>query len=314
MPASVARAWAMPLALLFYAFLLPIEIRFDLSGLAIYPHRMAFFVLLPWVLTRRIDKWHGIDLLLFLAAAWMIFSFCLFYGFQQGVVRGTALAFDVVSAYLIARQSIRSLHDLRVLLILIAPGLALAGLTMAIESITHTNLIRPAVAQIFGPLPAYEGGIATGTLAVESETRLGLMRARGPFAHSILAGIFLASMLSFYLLANLRSWPLVTGIGAGIAAIFSVSSGAFLALLIVIGLYMYDRIQQWVTFLSWRLFVVVFLIGLAFIQLATQSGVIGILIRLSLNPATGSYRLLIWEYGLQSIANHPWIGIGFYRL
>ena len=312
-PRAKARPIAdvLPLVLLFYAFFLPGEIRVEISGLAIYPHRMAFLVLLPWCLTRSFDRLHAVDVLVFVAASWMVLSFSVFYGFEQGVVRGAALAIDAVAAYLIARLSIRSLRDLRVLLVMIAPGLALAGLSMAVESVTHTNLIHPAAAQIFGALPMYEDGQAIGTVDVRTEVRLGLMRARGAFAHAILAGVFLAAMLGLYLFGSLRKWPYLAGMAAGFCSIFSVSSAAFLALLVVLVLYAYDRLQQIVTFASWRLFMVVAGILMLVGQVVSSSGIAGIVIRLSLNPATGSYRLLIWEYGLESISRNPWFGIAF---
>ncbi len=310
-PAARPIAAVLPLVLLFYAFLLPGEIRVEIAGLAIYPHRMAFLVLLPWCLARPFDRFHAIDVLVFAAAIWMVLSFSVFYGFQQGVVRGAALAIDVMAAYLIARLSIRSLRDLRVLLVMIAPGLALAGLTMAVESVTHTNLVHPAAARIFGPLPLYENGQAIGTVDVRTEVRLGLMRARGAFAHAILAGVFLGTMLGLYLFGSLRKWPYLAGVAAGFCSIFSVSSAAFLALLLVLALYAYDRLQQIATFASWRLFMVVAGILMLVGQVVSSSGIAGIVIRLSLNPATGSYRLRIWEYGLQSISNNPWFGIAF---
>lgn len=303
--------YSAPLVLLFYAFLLPAEIRFDIAGLQIYPHRMAFIGLLPWVLMRKADRIDAIDLMLLAAATWMTVSFSVYYGIQQGFVRGAALAFDVLAAYFIARRSIRSLKDLRIVLIMIAPGLLLAGLSMAAESITHSDIVHPAAAKVFGALPVYEGGEEVGTADIRQEIRLGLMRARGAFAHAILAGVFLASMMGLYLFSGIRKWPLLVGMLAGFMAIFSVSSAAIFALLIVCGLYLYDGLQKRVSFLGWHTFLAAVGIFLMLGQVGSNTGIAGIIIRLSLNPATGAFRLLIWEYGMQSIYRNPWFGIGF---
>lgn len=47
------------------------------------------------------------------------------------------------------------------------------------------------------------------------------------------------------------------------------------------------------------------------LQVASERGLISILIRYTLDPQTGYFRQLIWEYGSLSMAKHPWFGIGF---
>lgn len=303
--------WVSPLAIFFYAILLPPEVRFEAAGLAFYAHRLALICLLPWVLIRKFERLHPVDLLVLGGGAWMIASFASHYGFLGGIVRGGALAFDVAAAYVVARQSIRNLRDLRTLLVLIAPGIGLAGLLLAFESISHTALVRPMAAQIFGSAQVYQGGTAVGAINFESEIRLGLSRAVGSFPHPILAGCFLATMSGLYVFSHLRGWPFLVGLASGFAAIFSVSSGALLALMMVAALLIYDWLQRVVEFASWRLAIVVGIIVLTLIQVVFPGGIAGLVIRLTLNPATGYFRILIWDFGLQSVLTHPWLGIGF---
>ena len=316
LPASFHNGlWALfPAVLMAYATIVPQEVRFDLAGQNIYPARVVIFLLLPWILA-RIARGHypfrRADLLMFIASGWMVLSIAMFYGPAEGILRGGALALDVVGPYLVARLSIRSLTDLRRLLVLMAPGVFLAGLSMMIESITQTQIVSPLAAKVFGVLPTYADGAATGMERSFVNFRYGLLRAAGPFAHPIAGGLFLASLLPLYFSSGLRNWPRKMGLAAGAMAIFSVSSAAILSMLIFAVLTAYDRLQRFVAFASWRVFLVLASILLLVVELGSQNGLVSIISRYTFNPGTASFRLLIWEYGTQSIARNPLWGIAF---
>lgn len=307
-------ALLLPMVLLVYSTLLPQEVRISVAGQVIYPYRAVTFLLLPWLLSRIATgrmPFRLADLWVFGAVAWMIVSFCAFYGLGDGITRGGALAYDVIAPYLIARTGIRNLQDFRRLLIIVAPGLMAAGFSMMIESVTHRQLIRPIAAAIFGPLPYFEGGQAVSAAKDFNVVRLGLLRASGPFSHPILAGLFMASFFPIYLNASIKKWPYLFGIIASVFAIFSVSSAAFLSLMLS-GIFLgYDYLLKFLRGVGWRFFIFTFSTFLLFVEMASQNGVMPIIIRYTLDPATGWYRQLIWEYGTRSIERHPWFGIGF---
>lgn len=307
-------ALLLPAVLLLYSTLLPQEVRITLAGQVIYPYRAVAFIMLPWLLNRIATgrlPFRPADLWMFAGVTWMVVSFCAFYGLTDGIRRGGALAFDVIAPYLIARISVRNLQDVRRLLIFAAPGLLLAGVSMMVESVSHRQLVRPFAAAIFGPLFYYENGQAVATAKEFNVVRLGLLRAHGPFSHPILAGLFLASFLPIYLNSSIKKWPYVFGMTASLFAIFSVSSAAFLSIIISGILLGYDRLQAHIGGVGWRFFVFTLFTFLLAVEIASQNGVLPILIRYTLDPQTGYYRQLIWEYGMRSIANHPWFGIGF---
>ncbi|NJO13930.1 MAG: hypothetical protein HC870_01630, partial [Rhizobiales bacterium] len=172
---------------------MPSEARIELADQILYPPRLAsLLVMLPvlWRLARaeiRLGFW---DFLVFLSAFWMVLSFLIVYGPDEGLVRGGALAFDVIVPYLTGRVCFRDANDLRRFLVVAAPGLALAGASMLIEVLLGRPVVRPAAADIFGPLPIYENGVAVGLRGSAIEARLGILRASGPFSHPILAGLF----------------------------------------------------------------------------------------------------------------------------
>ncbi|WP_427966470.1 hypothetical protein [Altererythrobacter sp.] len=304
----------LPLVLLVYSIFLPQEMRIVISEQVIYPSRAAVFLVTPWIARSLLLGQFRIrpaDGLVFFAAGWMMVSFIFVYGVGDGVLRGGALVLDLLGPYMLARLCIRDIDDLRRLLVILAPGAFFAGFSLLVEVLAGHPIVRPIAASIFGDLPLYEGGVAVGEKANIANYRFGLLRASGPFAHSIFAGLFLASLLPLYALSGLRRWPGKLGVATAVFSLFTLSSAAILGVVLSIGLIAYDWIQRAVSFLNWRLLATFAALSALFIHIASQNGIISILIRMTLNPQTGYYRLLIWRFGVQSVEKFPVFGIGF---
>lgn len=311
----VASLWRLaPAILLAYSILLPLEMRIVISEQVIYPSRFAVFLVTPWLLRElaigRLKSFWP-DLLVFFAAGWMVISFIVAYGPANGLLRGGALALDLAGPYLIARLCIREPDDLRRLIVFLIPGAAFAGASLLVESLSATPIVRPLAASIFGDLPLYEGGVAIGEKGAALDFRFGLLRASGPFAHSIYAGLFLSSLLPLVFFSGLRRWPRKLGLVTAGFSLFTVSSAAILGLFLSTALMAADRLQREVRQLSWTMMVGAGAALLIFVQVASQNGLIPILIRMTLNPQTGYYRLIIWRFGVESVERHPLFGIAF---
>lgn len=102
---------------------------------------------------------------------------------QIGIlVQQLGSAFDTLGMYLVARASIRSLDDVRLLasraLILCLPVAAM----FAIEKATGRNMLS-----VFGGVP------------LMTDVREGKLRCQGAFAHAILAGCFFVALLPLWL-------------------------------------------------------------------------------------------------------------------
>lgn len=305
----------LPIVLVLYSFLLlPPEVSVTISGLAFPAYRMvilpiAFFLLLSGA--RRKSRFSFPDLMVLGACSWTLLAFTHHFGIGSGMISASGIAVDVMGSYFIARSCVRSTTDLRVFLILIAPGLLFAGLMMLIESYTHSVILRQAAANVFGSRSVYSGSEVAGSLQLTNEVRLGLMRAYGPFSHPILGGVLLGSALSLYALSGLRSWPRFVGLLAAPLGFFSLSSAAVMCLMFGIGLIVADKIIRPIKGVSWWLVSgFIFLIA-AFLEAASKGGLVNVLIRLTLNPQTGHWRKAIWEYGLASIGRNPLYGIEF---
>lgn len=305
-----------PIVTVLYATLLPREIRFYVGDLAFYADRIGLLLALPWVIKKLMDgaiRFVLPDILVFVASGWMVVSMIVHYGFSAGLQSGGSQALDATVGYFLARISFRSLRDIRLALIFFAPGVFLAGMSMMVESVLQRPIIEPLAQSIFGPLPLFEGGVATGeTKEIRQMFRLGLMRAKGPFSHSILGGIYMSSLASLYLLSGIRGWPKLLGTMASLFSVFSISSAALIGLFSSLALTTYEWLQEHVRELSWTILIVIGLTGVLTLELVSHSGLSGIVARyLTLDRGTAYYRQLIWQFGSASVWAHPLFGIGY---
>ena len=304
----------LPLLILAYSVLLPQEVRVSLAEQNIYPYRAAIILLSPWFIYQIASgslRCHFVDGMVFLGCGWIVIAMMAIYSPGQGLIRGMAIGLDIVAPYLAGRICVREISDFRRFLVFFAPGAAFVAAGMLAESAAGAPLVRPAFAQIFGPLPQYLGGEEFSALHVGPTFRFGLLRASGPFAHPILAGLFLASLLPLYALSGIKGWPRKLGVGSSLFAVLTWSSAAIFGLLIPIAMVLFDWLQKAIEFISWKMAFYFGLLGALIIQLGSQNGLISILVRMTIDPQTGYDRLLIWRFGLESSRNHPIFGIGY---
>jgi hypothetical protein len=303
-----------PVVIVILATLLPREIRFYIGGLAFYADRVGLILVLPYILKKLIDGAISFvlpDILMLFTGIWMTVSMIHNYGWDSGLASGGSLALDSTAGYFLARITFRSLRDVRIALIVLAPAFLLVGTLVATESLSHHLIVRPAMASIFGDLPRFIGGEAT-TGGIENSYRLGLLRAYGPFVHPIVGGLYLASLLAIYTFSGLTRLPRLAGVVAAVTAIFTLSSAAIAGLGLTAFLMAYETIQRRSREITWPL-LIVGMVGIwILLDLFSNNGAINVLIRVvSLDPATAYYRTLIWQYAGAAVWLHPWLGIGF---
>jgi hypothetical protein len=175
------------------------------------------------------------------------------------------------------------------------------GLVVFLESVSGRHIIQPFFSAITGQ-PARVG----------IDVRLGLTRGVASFPHPILAGISLASFLTLYWMSGVRGWPRLAGIIGAFAAFFTMSSAALLGLLVGTTLMCYDWIARRIKNFTWRLFLACSATLYILVELLSDSGFFNLLVRYaSLNTVSAFNRVLIWEYGSQSVMRHPFLGIGY---
>jgi MFS family permease len=286
--------------------LLPLQAVVELGPLRLYAYRIALLLLFPWIVGQLMTgkiKLVLPDVLIMFASIWMFISFTMHMGFAGGLESGGVIGAELMSAYFIGRRCVRNQDALRRILILALPGFLFAAALVAIESITQTIFVAPFFERIFGSVLGID---------IRYETRLGLLRAFGPFPHPILGGLYLSSLIAIFALSGFRARTRNLGILAGCAAFFSLSSAGLIGIILNIALLSYEKIQKRVNGLSWPLLVYTTIVISIGIELVSEGGLLSVIIRyLTFDAATGYYRLLIWEYAGADVWQHPWIGIGF---
>jgi len=294
-----------PLVVIAYTCLLPRELIFQVGPIEFDPTRTGAVLMTPFalaVLKRRPIRFSPLDFLAAFVFAWYLIAAYAVDGFPSGAIRGLGYASSTALVYLIARVGIRTHEDFRRLLILLLPGLFLAGLLIFVESITHTIFVRPLIGELVGRPPPN----------TVDTVRLGLMRGSGPFTHPILGGVFLAALLPVYWAAfgNLPRLRLV-GMGVAMFGFFSLSSAAILALVIGVGgifAVQLQRLTRIPLLLLGGLATAVLVLAL---EIVTKYGALHFLLRyLTLNAGTARYRTSIWEHATLEVVNHPLFGIG----
>lgn len=291
--------------MVFLSFLLPQEARLELGDFTLYSYRLALFIAAPFAIKRLLVqpiRFTLADASISFASAWITVATLQNYGLERAMVSGGVLSLDMLLAYFVGRIYIRSGLQLRRLLYAVAPFVALVGLLIMIESVSHTYIVRRVFGAIFGISP-------DAILNKTFEIRLGLLRGTGPFQHPISGGMLLGSLIPLYFYADL---PRRTAMGllAGLLGIFTLSSAALLSIAGSIALVGYDRIRRFFR-MGWMPLIYALAVGLLLLELVSNNGAVNVIIRnLALNPATGYFRQLIWDYGWADVGRHPWYGIG----
>ncbi|MEE4540292.1 MAG: hypothetical protein V2J51_17590 [Erythrobacter sp.] len=308
----------LPLVILLYTCLIfAPEAETVFSGVKLTAYRLIILVLILPAIVSFMRSGRRVlmpDIAIALGCAWMVLSFVILYSPAEGIVRSAGIVIDALGAYIIARASIRSLADLRRVLIVMAPGFFIAGAILAVESISHRIIYRTLFARIFGAGSVYVDGNVAGTLVYRENTRLGLLRGYSTFSHPILAGVTLASVLPLYWMSGIRSWPLWMGIAAGLLSFFSVSSISLLMLGLAIVMLLIDWARPVIPKLNWPFLTLAGGMVLVALHLSSEGGVLNLIARFTLNPHNGYVRIIQWESAFATLRDDPWFGIGYLRV
>lgn len=294
-----------PVAVLLMALVSPWV--FSVGSLAISPYRLVLLALLVPCLVRwmtgKAGKIRLADILLLLFCIWSIIALIAVHGLETGLESGGMLLVESMGGYLVARCYIRSAEDFRAtakllfLLVLLLLPFAIA------EAVTGQRWLLKLF-RAFAPT------IAEG----QTDPRWGLTRVQGPLEHPILFGVFCGAPLAMIALVYRGKLGVMQRYGmAGLVALtamLSLSSGPIVAMLVQIGLLVWNGVLRNVAS-RWRILWVLTAVSYLALEIPTSQTVPMILTRFAFDQWTAFYRLLIFDYGWQSVMAHPFFGTGF---
>ena len=244
------------------------------------------------------------DIAVLLFVIWCAVATGMVHGLGYAVESAGMLLIETAGPYFLARSYIRTEQDFfalcRALVWVVALLLPFAILEAVTGSPVLLNLFRTI-------MPTYD--------VLGSEPRWGLRRAQVVFQHPILYGVFCGIALAPAVLVLGYGRPFLARWGRGAvvvaAAFFSLSSGPMTALALQLSLIGWNWLFRNLAS-RWKILWAILGSAYLFLSLFSRQSPAQHLINLvAFDKGSAWQRLLIWNYGTQSIAAHPLFGVGF---
>ena len=237
-----------------------------------------------------------------LTATWGALVLFSQHGVDKGLQSAGIFVIETFGTFLFARRYIRDVFAFqRMVKVSRADGHFSSAIRLY-ENVAGSPILIELFGKIFS---VYD--------IVGSELRFGLRRAQGTFEHSILFGVVCSSAfaLSFYVFgATARlggDWQ--SGLVA-MAVVTSLSSGALLSLVVQAMLIVWDKVTASVA-RRWGILATVVIIAYFVVDISSNRTPFDVFISyLTFNADTSYMRVHIWNYGTQSVMQHPIFGIG----
>ncbi|RFA29346.1 hypothetical protein CAI21_09760 [Alkalilimnicola ehrlichii] len=295
--------------LLLLTLALPTEFSFTIGSFRLTPYRLvlilAFLPGLARLFSGAVGRVTLIDCLLILHVVWGAIAYTYVHGLDRSVEAAGVRTLEVLGAYLIARAWITDERSFRgacamlfLILIVIAP-------LVLLEAVTGVHFIKDISAALMGT-----------HFHSDMSPRFGITRAYGPFDHPILLGVFSASVFALAAMPALPalgrpSFPKMPRRAVLVSSFSSVSTGAIAALVVQIGLMVWEKLTRNHAG-RWKL--LTFLVVVLYISvdvLSNRSAYQVFLHYLTFSAQTAYMRVLIFEYASAEMLRNPIFGIGF---
>jgi hypothetical protein len=277
----------------------------QLGPLRLSPYRILLLLCLIPCFVRWMSGGAGpirmADICMILIALWGAVSWAVLHGASAGVESGGIHVVETLGAYFLGRCFIRTPEAFRRMAVLLF-WIVIALLPfLLVEMLTGRKLILTVINSIAQTYPD-----------AQTEPRLGLERAQGPFQHPILLGVYCGATVSlaYYVVAQGRrlAGRAIRTLALVLAGFSSLSSGplaAIMAQLLMIG---WDRAFERYRFRWWGL-ACLGVLGYVLVDIISNRSPLKVFISyLALNARTGYGRILILEWGWKAVLAHPLFG------
>jgi len=286
------------LALFFFAVLLPIN--FGVGSIRMNPSRLYLLLCaIPFgfrLFTGRAGGVTWVDGCM-VGFVTLVVATLLYHHGTAELAYALSQVVEMFGGYMAGRILIRSLADYRRYIRFFLLAL-LVMLPFAIDEMLHHRMLLTDILSKAFAVVWHNG-----------QSRFGLSRVQVVFPHAILYGLFcslaLASAFVCYQKQPFR-WLAYLALVMGMT-LMSLSSAPMLSILMQFALITWGKITRG----SWKL--LAGMVGVIFLllQLFTHRGAFVIFIEtMTLDPATGWYRIFIWDWGWHNVVYNPFLGIG----
>ena len=290
-----------------FCICLVIPLYFDFGTVRLSLYRIVLLlILLPCLfnwMAGKAGKKISADYFMILFALWSVLSMVMTIGFDNAIQPGGVWVIETLGGYFVARVYIRDERSFRAvvktLVVIVSILLPLA----AAESI----LDKPIALQFFG-------SFGKSFAITEMDYRAGLRRAQVVFEHPILFGVFTSSIFSLGLVsvdgAKSGFGAMMRGLISGTATFFSLSTGAYLSIIVQGILLAWDYLIK-KSKRKWPILTTIFIVMYLIIDALSNRTPVEVFISyLTFNFGNSFNRVLIWQYGTAQVFSTPWFGIG----
>lgn len=305
-PGSLTGVRLPPLVLAYMACVL-LPVAFNLGPLYMTLLRLFLFLtiipLMVGLFTGKMGKIRITDILFLAHLGWAFVA--LMHNNRDVVVQNIGAAFvELMGGYLLARRYIRTAADFSAF----AKLLGMVIIIMLPLSLYETVTSNPVIIRLVKALPGLQSFTDT------REIRLGLFRVQGVFANPIHFGLFCSTAVSltFVSLKNVipspRRW--VITIGVCISTFLSLSSGAFLPMVLHIFMILWYQCLRG-TGRPWTLLLILLVIMYVVIDLTSNRTPMRVFLSYATFSAhTAYWRSIIFDWGMINVWKNPIYGIG----
>lgn len=297
-----------PVLVVVFLLTLLIPAEFNLGGLKMNLSRLFLLAATPILVAQlfagRFGRPNISDVFFIGYVIWM--GVALFVNNPSRVVQNVgSTGLEFIGGYMIGRAAMRDAGDFSALIKFLA-FIVMATLPFAVVE-SQTSV--PVLLKFFHSLP----GINSYP-DVQHEPRLGLWRAQVMLVHPIHYGLFCSTVFTLVFvglkddLSTFRRYLLAFGIGS--CTFLSLSSGAFLALVLQLGLIFWAWVLRDFK-RPWLLLIALMTIAYVMIDLASNRTPIEVFLSYAtFSSHTAYWRKLIFEWGMINVWANPLWGIG----
>jgi O-antigen ligase len=300
-----ARVPALLLAIVLSALLLPEELSFYVGTLRLTPTRAILLLLAPLILMRAGEqafqpnfRFVRTDAIMPFACAWMFASVWITEGPNRALAGGGSTALEFAVAYYAARSFLTGPGQVMAVARLLAATIAVVGFLAVLDTTAGRFVVHDLFAQVTGYAKYWK-----------PDHRFGLLRASSTLEHPIMLGTVcvFGVLLAHATLRGPAGVVVMAGCLTGL--VLSFSSAPLMALGVAVAMLAYRRATPGLQG-RWLLFGGA-VGGVVLLVFLVHPLPFGFLFRLlTFDPATGWYRLLIWQFAGEVVLAHPIFGLG----